>query len=487
MVSEMETSTRLYNADLAPSTERKWGVYSITSVWFAALHNIGQYTFAAGLLLLGLPAWQVILGLFLGFCLSWVGAEMIARPGQRYGIPFPVLARVSFGVFGANLPALIRGFVAIAWYGVQTYLASRAIIVLLLVIRPSLVSLTVGGFLGLSPLGWICFLALWALQLFVITHGMETIRKFQNYAGAVISLVMVVLAVALLVQAHGHIDWSFGNAPMSLGTRINNIMTIAALMFATFATFMLNLCDFSRFSPNRRSVTLGNFWGLPINGLIFSAIAVITTVSSFVVYGHLILDPTELLAKAGNPVLVGIGALMFTFATIGVNVVANGVSPAYDFSNVFPKRISFAKGAGISCTVALFIMPWKLYSSPIVIDYFLSTLGAFLGPLFGVMMVDYYWHRRGVISVPALYSAKPNSPYYYRHGVNPKALLAFAPAAVASTTMVLWPAVASARAYSWFVGAAVAAVIYHALRPADNTLPSQVLPNPEDERLLISS
>lgn len=390
---------------------------------------------------------------------------MIAIPGQRYGIPYPVLARVSFGVFGANLPALIRACVAIAWYGVQTYLASRAIMVLLLVIHHPLVSLTRGGFLGLSPLGWICFLALWAVQLFVVTHGMEVIRKFQNYAGAIISLVMLTLAVALLIQAHGQLNWSFGSKPMSMGSSLNNVMTIAALMFATFATFMLNLCDFSRFSPSRRSVTIGNFWGLPINGLIFSAIALITTLSSAVVYGRVIVDPTELLAQSGNPVLVAIGAILFTLATVGVNVVANGVSPAYDFSNVFPSRISFQRGAFIACVIALFIMPWKLYSSPIVITYFLSSLGAFLGPLFGVIMVDYYWHRHGKISVESLYSDKPDLPYYYKHGVNPKAIVAFVPAAVASTAMVLWPALHSASAYSWFVGAFVAAVVYHYLLP----------------------
>jgi len=392
---------------------------------------------------------------------------MIARPGQRYGIPFPVLARVSFGVFGANLPALIRGFVAIAWYGVQTYLASRAVIVLLLVIHPSFASMTTGGFLGLTPLGWICFLALWLLQLVVITHGMETIRRFQNYAGAAISVVMVILAILLLARAHGHIDWAFGSAPMSFGVRLNNIMTIAALMFATFATFMLNLCDFSRFSPTRRSVTVGNFWGLPVNGLVFSAIAVVMTIASAEVYGRIIADPTELLAETGNPVLVGIGAVVFIFATIGVNVVANGVSPAYDFSNVFPSRITFTRGAIIACVIALFIMPWKLYSSPIVINYFLSTLGAFLGPLFGVIMVDYYLHRHGVISIPALYSDDPASAYYYRRGINPTAIIAFVPAAFASTSVALWPQLHSASAYSWFVGAFVAALIYHVFRTRD--------------------
>jgi NCS1 family nucleobase:cation symporter-1 len=460
------TSPRLLNEDLAPSTTRTWGAYSITAVWFAVVHNIGNYTLAAGMLLIGLPAWQVVIGLFLGHIFAYFGSQMIGKAGQRYGVPYPVIARASFGVFGANLPALIRAVVAIAWYGIQTYLASRAVIVLLIVVFPGLAGLTHGGFLGLSPLGWISFLGLWAAQLFVVTHGMETIRKFQNYAGAVISLVMLVLAVMITVQAGGHINWNYGATPMSVGTRINSILTIGCLMFIPFVTLLLNLCDFSRFSPDTPAVTKGNFWGLLVNGLAFTLLVVIATVGGQTVYGKVFTDPTELLAAGSDKVLIFIGAALFIFATMGVNIIANVISPAYDLANAFPKAITFKRGAMIASWLALVVMPWKLYASTVTIQYFLGSLGALLGPLFGIIMVDYYWLRRQNLAVAALYSEDPNGPYFYRKGVNPKAIIAFVPASVLSIVLALLPQLHSVSAYGWFLGTALAGLIYRALHPA---------------------
>jgi NCS1 family nucleobase:cation symporter-1 len=464
---QLETSSpRLLNDDLAPSTKRTWGAYSITSVWFGVVHNIGNYTLAAGMLLIGLPAWQVVIGLFLGFVFSYFGSQMIGKAGQRYGVPYPVIARASFGVFGANLPALIRAIVAIAWYGIQTYLASRAVIVLLIAVFPGLADLTHGGFVGLSPLGWIAFLGLWAAQLFVVTHGMETIRKFQNYAGAVISLVMLVLAVMITIQAGGHIDWNYGATAMSTGARINGILTVGCLMFIPFVTLLLNLCDFSRFSPDERSVTKGNFWGLPVNGLAFTLLVVVSTVGGHVVYGKAFTDPTDLLAAGGNPILISIGAIMFIFATMGVNIIANVISPAYDLANVFPKAINFKRGAMITSWLALLVMPWKLYASTVTIQYFLGSLGAVLGPLFGIMMVDYYWLRRQKLALASLYSEDPEGPYFYRKGVNPKAIIAFVPASVLSILLAILPQLHTVSAYGWFLGTGVAGLIYRALHPA---------------------
>jgi NCS1 family nucleobase:cation symporter-1 len=456
----VEETTRLYNDDIAPSHTRSWGIFSLTSVWFAVLHNIGTYTAAAGLLLFGLPAWEAVLSMMLSMALACVGAQMIGTMGQRHGVPFPVLARVSFGIYGANLPALVRALVAIAWYGIQTYLASRAVIVLGISIAPGLRGYDTGGMLGLSGLGWASFMLLWALQLVVLTHGMETIRKFQNYAGALVSLVMVALAVIIYFKAHGHIDWNYGRKSMTGPQHAGVFFGSVAIWFSMFSTLLLNFCDFSRFSKSTKQVLWGNVLGLLVNGLAFAILVVVITVGGIQVYGQIMTEPTEILAANGNRIIMAVGATLFILATVGVNVIANAVSPAYDFASVFPKRINFTRGALITAVLSVFVMPWKLYSSPVAVNDFLGGAGALLGPIFGIMMVDYFLIRRGHIDVAALYSDHVGGAYQYNNGLNRNALVAMLLASIVSVNMVIAPSLAFIMPYSWSVGALIASFVY---------------------------
>ena len=414
-------SERLYNEDLAPAEERKWGSYSLFALWMSDVHNLGNYTFAAGLFVIGLSAWQVLVSLLVGFTIIFIGMNWMGYAGQRTGVPFPVFSRFSFGVWGANIPALIRAIIAIAWYGIQTYLASVAINVLLLKLAPGLGPLSETSFLGLSYLGWISFVSLWFVQLSILTRGIETVRRYQDWAGPIIWVVMLLLAVWLFVQAGG-ISLTQSIKPLSTGKTIRTMGAGAVLTIATYATLMLNFCDFSRFTPSRRSITVGNLLGLPINGTAFAVVAAVVTAGTIQVFGKAITDPAEIIAQVPNPVVLVVGALLFATATIGVNIVANFVSPAYDLANVWPKHINFQRGGMISAVVAVLVLPWNLYSNPIVINYFLGGLGAVLGPLFCIMMVDYYFVRRGRVVIEDLYRANPSDSYYYRRGVNPRAL-----------------------------------------------------------------
>jgi NCS1 family nucleobase:cation symporter-1 len=223
---------------------------------------------------------------------------------------------------------------------------------------------------------------------------------------------------------------------------------------------MLNFCDFSRFAPNYKTVKRGNFWGLPINSTAFVVVSVIVTAGSLEVFGEAITDPAELVAKVGNTWVLVLAALTFAIATMGVNIVANFVSPAYDLANVWPQKITFKVGGMISTVAALVVTPWNLFSNPTVVQYFLGGLGAFLGPLFGVIMLDYFWVKRGRIDVEALFNATPGSRYYYRKGVNPKALWAFLPAAAVSAVLALVKDFSNVAPYSWFIGTAMAAGLY---------------------------
>jgi nucleobase:cation symporter-1, NCS1 family len=453
-------SERLYNEDLAPVEERTWTGYSLFAMWMADVHSIGGYTFAAGLFFLGLAGWEVFLALLVGITAVYFLMNLTGIAGQRHGIPYPVLARISFGVFGANIPALIRAIIAIFWYGIQTWLASVAVLVLLLRIFPGLESLTYNSFLGLSTLGWVCFLVLWAAQLFVLNHGMETVRRFVDWAGPAIYVAMFALAIWILIEARGQVGLNLSSEELSTGGAILAFFTAASLVVAYFSTLLLNFCDFSRFSPSERMVKRGNFWGLPVNFTAFSLVTVVVTGGSVAVFGEAITDPVEIVARIPNTLVLILGAVTFAVATVGINIVANFVSPAYDLSNVAPKYIDFKRGGVITALLALLVTPWNIYSSPVAINYFLGGLGAFLGPLFGIIIVDYYLIRRGHVEVDGLYREGAASPYWYRGGVNRRAVWVFGITAAVSIIIALVPAFGVLAPFSWFVGAGLSGALY---------------------------
>lgn len=476
----METgySERLYNEDLRPlgDEERSWTTYSLFATWMADVHSIGGYTFAAGLFFLGLTGWQVFLALMVGITAVYFLMNLISVAGQRHGIPYPVLARISFGVFGANVPALIRAVIATFWYGIQTWLASVAVLVLLVQLFPGLEAYTENSILGLSTLGWICFLAMWLAQLLVLRNGMDSIRTLVDWSGPAIYVAMFALAVWIWYEAGARMDFNLGSRELSGGEAVLVFLTAAALVVNYFSTLMLNFCDFSRWAPSERMVRWGNFWGLPVNFMLFSAVVVVTTAGSIAVFGEAITDPVELVAEIPSTLAIAIGALTFALATIGINIVANFVGPAYDFANAFPRHIDFKRGGLITAVIAILVMPWHVYGSPVAINYFLGGLGALLGPIFGVIVTDYYLIKRGRIQVHALFREGETSPYWYRGGVNRDVLYAFVPASLVSIVVALVPWFGVAAPFSWFIGAGIAALLYWVVARRQRTV---VLPAEE--------
>ncbi len=455
-------SEHLYNEDLAPvpSDRRTWKTYSIFAMWMSDVHSIGGYTFAAGLFFLGLAGWQVLLALIIGILLVYFGMSLMGLAGLNAGVPYPVLARLSFGLFGANIPALIRAIIGIFWYGIQTYLASVAFVVLLLRIFPSLTALTQGDFLGLSLLGWLCFLGLWLFQLLLFQRGMETIRKYQDWCGPIVYILMIVLLVWILIQAGSRFSLNISPQPISGGAALIQFFTAIALVVAYFSTLLLNFCDFSRLTPNARTIWLGNFLGLPLNFTAFSIVSVLVTAGSLAVFGRAITDPVLIVGRIPNTFALIVGALTFVVATVGINIVANFVSPAYDLANVAPRYITFRRGGIIASIGALVVMPWKIYANPFAINYFLGGLAAFLGPLFGIIMVDYYLIKQKQVDIDGLYTTGPASPYWYQQGVNTRAVVSFIISAAISATLALVPLFASIAPFSWFIGTLLGGCIY---------------------------
>jgi nucleobase:cation symporter-1, NCS1 family len=469
-----DADSRLYNADLAPASPlgRSWGVFSLFAMWMSDVHSVGGYTFAASLFFLGLTGWQVLISMTVGIMAVYVLMNLIGRPSQRYGIPYPVVARISFGILGANLAAVVRGIVGIVWYGVQTYFASKAVQVLAVMVIPSAATLSQSGFLGLSTLGWLCFLFMWFFQLLIFLNGMETIRKFIDFCGPAVYAVMFVLAIWILSQTGlSSLSLQLGTAPASPLLTLGLMANAAMLIVAYFAALLLNFGDFARFSRSERIMKWGNFLGLPVNFVIFAIVTVIVTAGTQQVFGETIMDPVAIVEKIGNPVAVVAGSITFIVATMGINIVANFVSPAYDISNLYPEKIDFKRGGLITSILSVLVCPWLFVASPQAITIFVSIFGAVLGPLFGIIIADYYLTKRQMVAVESLYTLAPDGPYFYKSGWNGKAVIALAISGAVSIGLALSGAyglMINAGDWGWLIGAGSAALIYHVLsgRPA---------------------
>ncbi|MBD2840154.1 NCS1 family nucleobase:cation symporter-1 [Pseudomonas sp. JM0905a] len=462
--AEVALSPRLYSADLAPTKAqgRSWGRYSLFALWTNDVHNIANYSFAIGLFALGMSGAQILAAFALGALLIYGLMNLSGYMGQKTGLPYPVMCRISFGIHGAQIPALIRAVIAIAWFGIQTYLASVVLRVLLTAVFPSLAAYDQDSLLGLSTLGWITFLGIWCVQLVIFAYGMEMVRRYESFAGPVILLTFAALAGWMYQRSGFSITWSTGEGYTG-STMWLKVLGAAALWVSLYGTMILNFCDFTRNCPDRRTISVGNFWGLPVNMLGFALIAVVLAGAQFSIDGKLVKSPTEIVASIPDTLGLVLACLAFLIVTVAVNIMANFVAPAYVLTNLAPRVLNFRRAGLLSATIAVLILPWHLYNSPGVIVYFLGGLGALLGPLYGIMIVDYYLLRRGRVNLPELYSESRQGAYHYHRGVNPRALAAFVPAALISTLLALLPAFESLSAFSWFFGAGLAGLIYCAI------------------------
>jgi len=461
---------RLTNEDLAPLKKQTWSSYNIFAFWMSDVHSVGGYVTAGSLFALGLASWQVLVALLIGIVIVNVFCNLVAKPSQATGVPYPVICRSVFGVLGANIPAIIRGLIAVAWYGIQTYLASAALDVVLLKLFPGLApyaDVNQHGFLGLPFLGWGSFLLLWVLQACVFWRGMESIRKFIDFCGPAVYVVMFLLCGYLIYKAGwGAIDLNLGQVTYTGIDSIPVMLGAIALVVSYFSGPMLNFGDFARYGKSFDVVKRGNLLGLPVNFLVFSLLVVVTASLTVPVFGELITDPVATVAKIDSTFAIVLGALTFTIATIGINIVANFISPAFDFSNVSPQRISWRAGGMIAAVGSVLITPWNLYNNPEVIHYTLEILGAFIGPLFGVLIGHYYLIHKQKVIVDDLFTLAEDGTYWYTKGYNPAAVIATAVAAVVAVIPVLAvgvPGMHTAAQYSWFIGCGLGLGVYHLL------------------------
>ena len=463
-------SPSLYNHDLAPAEQRNWGAFSIFNVWTSDVHSLWGYYLAASLFLLCGSFINFVLAIGIGSIIIYFLMNLVGTAGVRTGVPYPVLARASFGVWGANLPALVRAIVACFWYGAQTSAASGAIVALLTRSPAMMTFQQHSHLLGHSTLEVICFVIVWALQLLIIQRGMETVRRFQDWAGPAVWVMMLLLAVVLTIAAGGI---SFGSAipqdvlldrtrdagvPGTPGS-FASLAAVAATWVTYFAALYLNFCDFSRYAPDEGAVRRGNIWGLPVNLILFTLVAGVTTTAAYTVYGEVLLHPDQISAKFSSWFLALLAAVTFAVATLGINVVANFVSPAFDFANVFPRQIDFKKGGYIAALIALVLYPFAPWQGSAA--GFVGLIGATMGPIFGIIMVDYYLIRRGVIDVNALY--QEDGQYRFQNGWNLAAIAGFVVGALFSSILPNFTSLLPAwwGVYGWFFGVAIGGAVYY--------------------------
>ncbi len=447
----------LYNADLAPTTpeRRTWGTYNYAALWVSMSVNILTYMLAASLIQGGMDWKQAVFTVFLGNTIVLVPMLLNSHPGARYGVPFPVLARASFGVLGANVAAVLRALVACGWFGIQTWVGGEAISSLLTILFPGWARVEHGAAL--------CFFAFWLINLAVILKGIEYIRFLQGISAPVL------LAVGLLL-----LGWAYraagGFGPMlSAPSRFTSFPDFLKFLIPAlnatvgfWATVSLNIPDFTRFAHSQRQQAIGQAIALPTTMTLYSLIGILVTSATVVIYGTAIWDPVQLLSRFHSPVAVVISLIAILLATLNVNIGANVVSPANDFSNLWPRRISFRVGGVITCFMGIALMPWKLLAN--YKTFILGWLGgyaAFLGPVAGIMICDYFLIRNRELQVNDLYLR--GGIYEYQHGFNWLALAALAVGAGTALVGLVVPSLRSLYDYSWFVGFAVSFVAYYGL------------------------
>lgn len=494
----------LVNADLAPTpmSARTWNTYNFAALWISMAHCIPTYMLAGGLIAVGMNGWQALLTIALGNLIVLIPILLNAHPGTKYGVPFPVLARASFGTMGANVPAILRAIVACGWFGIQTFIGGEAVKTFIASLWPAFAQL--GGdsqIFGLSYSSAITFMIFWALNIWIIYRGMEAVRVFENWAAPLV-LIMAAVLLAWMVNRAGGVG-----TLILQPSRFKTVSEFWAVfvpsltgMIGFWATLSLNIPDFTRYGKGQRQQMLGQALGLPTTMMAFSAMGVVTTSAAQTIFVgsdisklwdpvHILAQLTSSTAPLGmsaplieNPSVRLVVAVLALFgvsiATISVNIAANVVSPSNDFANLWPRRISFKTGGLITGILGIVMMPWKFLSSAdTYIFNWLVGYSALLGPIAGIMIVDYWVLRRKTLHVAELYNA--NGEY---GGVNWQALVALVLGVLPSIPGFLQsvgvmhdiaPVFAALYPYAWFVGVAVGAGMYFSLRVANIEIPAQ--------------
>ncbi len=465
-----------WNHDIAPTkkSERTWAQKDIMVLWISMCACVPTYMLASSLIAEGMNWWQAVLTIFLGNCIVLIPMVMNAHAGTKYGIPFPVYCRPAFGILGANVPALLRALVACGWFGIQAWIGGNAIFTLLAIWFPGMKEAQATA-IGISMPQLACFMFFWAINMFVIYKGVESIRFLLNIkAPLLIALGLALLAWAYK-EAHGFgamlaTPSAFDPGQPKAGHFWGFFFPALTGMIGFWATLSLNIPDFTRYSKSQKDQILGQALGLPTTMGLFSFIGVAVTSATVVIYGKSIWDPIELLTKFSNPLILAIAMISLCIATLATNIAANVVSPANDIAHLWPKKIDFRMGGYITGVIGILMQPWKLLSDPSgYIFKWLVAYSSLLGSIGGVLICDYFFIRHCELNIGELYERKGR--YWYGNGFNPRALIALvlgiiplAPGFLGTIGAVqvasFWITIYN---YAWFISFGISFAVYRLL------------------------
>ncbi len=458
--------SKISNYDLAPVpiAQRYWTTYNYAALWISMAHCIPTYMLSSGLIASGMNWWQALLTIFLGNTLVLIPILLNSQPGTKYGIPFPVFARASYGTYGSNLPAIMRAVVACGWFGIQSWIGGQAMHTFFKAIIPHWHTLAPGMYSGYTTTEWVSFFLFWAMNIFIVYRGMNLLAKVENWAAPFVLVMTAFLLVWVVWKAHG-IGYLFHQADKfkTAGDFMKVFIPSLSAMIGFWATLSLNMPDFTRYGRSQKEQMVGQVVALPTTMVGFAAMSVVITSASVVVFPNMkmseLWDPIKLIGQFGQPWVVAVATFTIVVATLSVNIAANVVSPANDFANAFPKWISFSTGGLITGIAGILMQPWKLLADPsgYIFSWLLAYSGG-IGAIAGILIADYWIVRKTRLKLIDLYLEK--GEYTYTFGWNIRAVIATIFGCALALGGLVIPSLKPLYDYSWFVGFGVAAGLY---------------------------
>ena len=428
-------SSKYYNEDLAPTSvsQRNWTTYSITMLWVGMAICIPSLSLASGLIGMGVSPWLSVLNVALGNLIILVPIQLNSQIGTKYGIPFPLFARLTFGTRGAQIPALLRALTACGWTSVQAWVGGGAVAALISLVAPKFLDAT--WTIGLPSWGGVQTVAMGQFIGYVIFiifiawiayTGMDQIKWVQNIGSPILIVVMAALLLwaAGLAKDAGYGFWEVMQQPNDMAVieasgGIWNVY-VGALMgnIAFWATMALNIPDFSRYAKSQKDQFRGQLYGMPLPMAICAFIGAYFAQATKLALGTAMFDPTGVFYYIDSKVAVVIAAIGTIMATVTTCVAANVVAPANGISNINPKKISYKMGVIITIVIAFFILQaWWIYGSGAAYFTWMNAYGTILAPIAAIFIADYFVCKKKRIDVAGLFKGE-DGKYWYSNGVN---------------------------------------------------------------------